>query len=105
MIRTDDRHQDETRLMERLDRIVGDTLIAAMIVIGLLFCLGAARAAEQPTEVRAVSPGTVYRDGPPSRVSAAEMPVRGIAVHGTRERGYSMNAATAAGPFDRLPAA
>lgn len=29
-----------------LDRLIGDALVAAMLILGFVFCLGAARAAE-----------------------------------------------------------
>lgn len=34
----------ETQRPERLDRFLGDALIGAMVLLGLVFCVGAARA-------------------------------------------------------------
>lgn len=35
-----------------LDRVIGDALVAAMLILGFVFCLGAARAAEAPSAAR-----------------------------------------------------
>ena len=36
--------RDEARRSGRLDRFLGDALIGAMVLLGLMFCVGAARA-------------------------------------------------------------
>lgn len=46
---------DDTQRAGRLDRFLGDALIGAMVLLGLVFCVGAARAQSSDCIVKELS--------------------------------------------------